>query len=58
MNETDMGKNAFDIRARVARWFVFEPKIPLWVNNGGPWIGQLIYILWPFGIFYGDLGYL
>jgi hypothetical protein len=22
--------------ARVARWFVFKPKIPIWVNFGGP----------------------
>jgi hypothetical protein len=21
---------------RVARWFVFNPKIPIWVNFGGP----------------------
>jgi hypothetical protein len=21
---------------RVARWFIFEPKIPIWVNFGGP----------------------
>jgi hypothetical protein len=21
---------------RVARWFVFKPKIPIWVNFGGP----------------------
>jgi hypothetical protein len=23
-------------RARVARWFIFEPNIPTWVNFGGP----------------------
>jgi hypothetical protein len=23
-------------RSRVARWFVFKPKIPIWVNFGGP----------------------
>jgi hypothetical protein len=22
---------------RVARWFVFKPNIPIWVNFGGPW---------------------
>jgi hypothetical protein len=22
--------------SRVARWFVFKPKIPIWVNFGGP----------------------
>jgi hypothetical protein len=44
---------------RVARWFIFKPKIPIWVNFGGPYIDgkMLIYfmavgnILWPFGIF-------
>jgi hypothetical protein len=25
---------------RVARWFVFKPKIPIWVNFGGPEIGN------------------
>jgi hypothetical protein len=25
--------------ARVARWFIFKPKIPIWVNFGGPWNG-------------------
>jgi hypothetical protein len=49
---------------RVARWFLFEPKIPLWVNFGGSCNGRCWYInghlvnfmaiwhiLWPFGIF-------
>jgi hypothetical protein len=22
--------------SRVARWYIFEPKIPSWVNSGGP----------------------
>jgi hypothetical protein len=22
---------------RVARWFIFKPKISIWVNFGGPW---------------------
>jgi hypothetical protein len=26
------------IWARVARRFVFKPKIPIWVNFGGPYI--------------------
>jgi hypothetical protein len=42
---------------RVARWFVFKPEIQIWVNFRGPWIGKNGYILWPFGIFYGHLGY-
>jgi hypothetical protein len=25
---------------RVARWFIFEPKIPIWVHCGGPWKGK------------------
>jgi hypothetical protein len=44
------------IGVRVARWFIFKPKIPIWVNFGGPWIG-IFYILWQFGIFYGHLGH-
>jgi hypothetical protein len=42
---------------RVARWFVFKPKIPIWVNFGGPQIGKCLYIKWPLGVFFGDLGY-
>jgi hypothetical protein len=42
---------------RVARWFVFKPKIPIWENFGGPWIGKCFYILWSFGICYGYLRY-
>jgi hypothetical protein len=38
-------------------WFVFKPKIPIWVNFGGPYIGKCLYILLSLGIFYGDLGY-
>jgi hypothetical protein len=30
---------------RVARWYIFKPKIPIWVNFGGPWIGKR----WPSG---------
>jgi hypothetical protein len=26
----------YDHLVRVARWFVFKPKIPIWVNSGGP----------------------
>jgi hypothetical protein len=45
--------------SRVARWFVFKPKIPIWVNYGGPSIGKSIdvHMLLSFGIFYGHLGY-
>jgi hypothetical protein len=24
------------ISARVIRWYIFKPKIPIWVNFGGP----------------------
>jgi hypothetical protein len=24
------------VHGKVARWFVFKPKIPIWVNFGGP----------------------
>jgi hypothetical protein len=39
---------------RVARWFLFRPKIPIWVYFGGPWNGKFWYIciFWSFGIFY------
>jgi hypothetical protein len=40
---------------RVARWFIFRPKIPIRVNFGGPWNGKGWYILWPFGIYHGHL---
>jgi hypothetical protein len=45
------------LKCRVARRFIFKPKIPIWVNFGGPYIGKCIYILWPFGIFYRHLEY-
>jgi hypothetical protein len=54
--------------SRVARWFIFKPKIPIWVNFGGPWIEKCwnIYghweylmdirgILWPFVTFFVHL---
>jgi hypothetical protein len=41
-------KNGFaaveQLVARDARWF-FKPKIPIWVNLGGPWNGKCWYIL-------------
>jgi hypothetical protein len=50
---------AFDsIPTRVARCFIFKPKIPIWVNFGGPWNGKGWYILWPFGIYCGHLVHL
>jgi hypothetical protein len=32
-------------------------KIPIWVNFRGPSIEKCCYILTPFGIFYGQIGY-
>jgi hypothetical protein len=43
--------------ARVARWYVFKPKISIWVNFGGPWNGKGWHTVWPFGIYYGHLVY-
>jgi hypothetical protein len=36
---------------RVARWHIFKPKIPLWVNFGGSYNGRCWCILWLFGLF-------
>jgi hypothetical protein len=43
--------------ARAARWFVFKPKIPVWVNFGGSCNGNCQYILCPFDLFYVHLEY-
>jgi hypothetical protein len=42
---------------RVARRFIFKPKIPICVKFGGRWNGKFYYIVWPFGIFFGHLVY-
>jgi hypothetical protein len=42
---------------RVARWFVFKPKIQIWVNFGGSCDGICWYILGTPGPFYGLLLY-
>jgi hypothetical protein len=44
-------------RPRVARWFVFKPKIQIWVNFGGSCNLRCWYILWTLGPFYGLLLY-
>jgi hypothetical protein len=44
---------------RVARWHIFKPKIPIWVNFGGSYNGRckaIWSILLPFGILYGYFG--
>jgi hypothetical protein len=43
--------------SRVARWYVFKPKIQIRVNFGGPCIRRCWYILGPLGPFYGLLVY-
>jgi hypothetical protein len=32
-----------EIWTRIARWFLFKPKIPIWVNFGGPYM-ENVYI--------------
>jgi hypothetical protein len=32
------------LAARVARWFVFKPKIPVWENFSPSQIGKCLYI--------------
>jgi hypothetical protein len=38
------------IRVRVARWYIYMQKVPIWVYSGGPWKGNCWYVLWTFGI--------
>jgi hypothetical protein len=42
---------------RVARWHIFQTKIPIWVHFGGSSKGRCWYILWSFGLFYEHLVY-
>jgi hypothetical protein len=43
---------------RDARWFVFRPKIQIWVNLEGCCDGRCWYIILPFGLFtYVHLAY-
>jgi hypothetical protein len=43
--------------SRVARWFVFKPKIQIWVKFGGSCTGRCWFILWTLGIVRGNLVY-
>jgi hypothetical protein len=43
---------------RVARWCIFKPKIPIWVNFGGPWNGKVWYSLWQFEIYITAIWYI
>jgi hypothetical protein len=44
----------FVIATRVARWYIFKPKIPIWVNFGescyGIYYMAIWSVLWPFDI--------
>jgi hypothetical protein len=40
---------------RVAKWFIFIPKIPIWVYLGGPSDSRLEHFT-AIGIFYGHFG--
>jgi hypothetical protein len=51
------GPSIFGHCTRVARWFVFKPKIQSWVNFGGSCNGRCWYILCTLGPFYGLLLY-
>jgi hypothetical protein len=39
------------ISVRVARWYIFIPKIPLLIYFGRSCNGKVWYILWQIGIF-------
>jgi hypothetical protein len=39
---------ALHIMTRVARWYIFKPKNPIWANFGGSWNRTI-------GIFYGSI---
>jgi hypothetical protein len=45
------------VAARVARWFLFKPKIPIVVNFVRSRNGRCWHILYPFGQFSGQLAY-
>jgi hypothetical protein len=44
--------------SRVARWYLFKPKITILVDLGRPWNGKLWYISPPCEIFCSDLLYV
>jgi hypothetical protein len=53
----DFFPSHFQVPTRVARWFIFKPKIQIWVNFRATCNRKLCYILWPFGQFSGHLVY-
>jgi hypothetical protein len=37
---------------------ILKPKIPIWVNSGGPYVEwKMLVNFWSFGMFYGHLVY-
>jgi hypothetical protein len=48
----------FERPSRVARWYLFKPKVQIWVNLGGSCNWRWWYILRPFGLYYGHLAYI
>jgi hypothetical protein len=42
-------------QSRFARWYIFKPKIPIWINFVGPFNGKCWYILLPFALSYSHL---
>jgi hypothetical protein len=48
-------KEKLSVITRVARWHIFKPKKPIWVNSGGTCNGRCWNILGSFGIFCGHL---
>jgi hypothetical protein len=42
----------------VARWYIFKPKPPIWVNFGRSCDWECWYFLWPFCLFYGQMVYV
>jgi hypothetical protein len=50
-------KESYSLRPvnRVARWYIFKPKSPIWVNVGGSCNRTRWCILWLFGLFYNYL---
>jgi hypothetical protein len=68
--QTGQTRMYLNAQSRVARWHIFKPKIPIWVNfgwscNGWCWhvLAHFVYfiaiwyILWALGKFYGSLVY-
>jgi hypothetical protein len=46
------------VEHRVARWCIFKPKIPTWVNFEWHFNGRCWYILWPCGLTSDHLNFL